>query len=666
MSGKGGRQTTGRLRLFGAFDLQADDGRSIPIRGRRGRAIIAYLYLLPNHKESRDRLADLLWTDRADAQARASLRQCMFDIRKDLSQYKLDLFVDDPELVCLKGADLVSEIDILVDNSANVSSSAVAAALNLIGSTRLLEGLELDGEFGDWLGRERSRIDRLIGDSVRKRLERLEALGEWDEVREIAEAYARRDSADEPVAAAGIRADAATGNTSAAHRRYLLLKDAMRRELGVDPGQAAREALGGPKSAVSAAGKIAATVSPSAPSSLAYPPLVVVAHFEEFDDQSSLRRLPSTIREEIVSGLSRFTDLRIITDPRPIDRLEVGPSEELLGAYGLGAGFRAGADGARLTVRLVRLGDGRTIWSEQFAAGGTSIVGTIDGIIAKTVGGVLPKINADLLSRPSHLPVDSTYWRYLVAREAAMTAPSFEAAGQAAQTLEALIRDHPDFALPYLPLAYLYNTDFHTMRAGAAGPDLFARALALAKRALAIDRNLAHAYTVAGWCYLRRRSWSTAKDHFEQALDRNFYHPTRVMEVAYGLLFLGDLERSEHLLNRCLLLNPTPHDGYFQDLGLLSMLNGDHDKAASYFELMAAETLWGLLYDAANAELGAFASVGKASAACDALRRVWPGERAFAMDDVIEWIASHHPFQVEETSTRFLRAVRLVFNRAAS
>ena len=55
-----------RLRLLGEFELGDRDGDSIPIPGRKAQALLAYLALTNGQRESREKLADLLWGDRPD------------------------------------------------------------------------------------------------------------------------------------------------------------------------------------------------------------------------------------------------------------------------------------------------------------------------------------------------------------------------------------------------------------------------------------------------------------------------------------------------------------------------------------------------------------------------------------------------------------------------
>ncbi|MHB8528984.1 MAG: BTAD domain-containing putative transcriptional regulator [Caulobacteraceae bacterium] len=655
------RPGAARLRLMGAFRLAGPRGKSVAIGSRRARALLAYLHFAPDQRATRERLCGLLWSDRGEAQARASLRQCLLELRDALTAAGLDLVAPGREDVALRAGVLGSDVVDLERALSGADAGAAASALVGVGSARLLDDLEIGGLYRDWLDHTRVRLDQLIAAGVLSLLGRLEAEADWPKARRLAEAFLHRDPLDEAVVAAAIRADIALGAASAAHRRFRILQAALAKEFGVSPGAATREALtpkaNGRNPATAFARSARAAGAPTKASGDA-PPLVIVAAFEAGESSGSQAALPATLREEVLSGLSRFRDLRVITDPRPLDQVASDASAERADAYALGGSLRTSGNEGRFIVQLLRSGERHVIWSGRFALSGVNLVGTIDDIIAQVVGAVLPTIDADLVRKPSNLPADPSYQRYLLARDAALRARNFEEARSAANQLEAMVTIDRSFALPYLPLAYLYNTDFGYTRAGSSGAAERARAFDLAKSALALDRGHVHGYTVAGWCHLRRRQWVPARVHLEQALALNPFHATRVMEAAFGFIFLGEMERARGLLDRCLLLNPTPDDEFFRDLGLLEMVRRNHELADSYFDLIAHPTIWVVVYAAMNAQMAGAAFEQRAKDAAERISVIWPDETAMTTETVVAWIASHHPFQAAETEDFFLRAAR--------
>src|SRR5262245_40996484 len=88
------------LVLFGGFQARAD-GRSVDIPGRKERALLAILALLPGERRSRDKLAALLWSDRGDKQAHDSLKSAISRLKKAFDCLHPPPIVSDRENVAL-------------------------------------------------------------------------------------------------------------------------------------------------------------------------------------------------------------------------------------------------------------------------------------------------------------------------------------------------------------------------------------------------------------------------------------------------------------------------------------------------------------------------------------------------------------------------------------
>lgn len=73
-----------QLTLFGRFSLTDSNGAEIPLKSRKAKALLAYLGQSEGMARSREEIMALLWSDRAETQARGSLRQVLTGLRKDL------------------------------------------------------------------------------------------------------------------------------------------------------------------------------------------------------------------------------------------------------------------------------------------------------------------------------------------------------------------------------------------------------------------------------------------------------------------------------------------------------------------------------------------------------------------------------------------------------
>ncbi|HAW55565.1 MAG TPA: hypothetical protein DCX29_11825, partial [Hyphomonas sp.] len=69
--------------LFGSFQVATPSETPIDISNRRARTILAMLSINPGQSLSRDLVSKLIWAGRFKPQARASLRQCLHDLKRE-------------------------------------------------------------------------------------------------------------------------------------------------------------------------------------------------------------------------------------------------------------------------------------------------------------------------------------------------------------------------------------------------------------------------------------------------------------------------------------------------------------------------------------------------------------------------------------------------------
>src|SRR5262249_6337062 len=157
------RPRRAQLPLLGGFGLQAANGRMAIPAGRKVRALLACLALSPGQAWPREKLMALLWGDRGDEQARASLRQALAELRRVLGEPSPvraahDAIGLDPTLL---------EVDALeFERLAKAGKWQAAAALY---RGPLLDGHGVrDGGFEDWIRVERTRLHDLAVDVLER------------------------------------------------------------------------------------------------------------------------------------------------------------------------------------------------------------------------------------------------------------------------------------------------------------------------------------------------------------------------------------------------------------------------------------------------------------------------------------------------------------------
>ncbi len=133
--------STARIRviLTGRFRLESPLGQDITPKGVKTQGLIALLATSPDLSRNRRWLEGKLWSDRGPAQASASLRQSLAELRRLLGP-DLDILLTDRQKVGLRRE--CSEID-----------------LSHSGEREFLEGIDVrDPEFETWLRDQRHRL----------------------------------------------------------------------------------------------------------------------------------------------------------------------------------------------------------------------------------------------------------------------------------------------------------------------------------------------------------------------------------------------------------------------------------------------------------------------------------------------------------------------------
>ncbi len=222
------------IALFGGFSARVGIS-PVTFPSRKARALMAFLSLPPGKRHSRDKLAALLWGDTPEAQARNSLRQCLFGIRRILATRQVGALSADGDSVALEPAAV--EVDVIaferLVTEGSTESLEGAAALY---QGPLLEGLSLrESPFEDWLMAERRRLGALASAGLARLFDRHAESGAPDRAIRAGLQLLALDPLQEAMYRALMRLHAALGERGTALRQYQACAEVLRRELGVEP-----------------------------------------------------------------------------------------------------------------------------------------------------------------------------------------------------------------------------------------------------------------------------------------------------------------------------------------------------------------------------------------------------------------------------------------------
>jgi TolB-like protein len=167
-----------RVSLFGEFALIGPQGIPITLANRRARALLAVLSVEPDRPIAREQVTKLLWSGRFEAQAKASLRQCLLELGKALEPLGQPILSVTREHIGLRSQTIRSDLGDLEGLLTNGCYEAAIAALLDIGTKPLLDQLNFGESFSVWLGACRGAISKRLKASIMLAVDQLDKAGD--------------------------------------------------------------------------------------------------------------------------------------------------------------------------------------------------------------------------------------------------------------------------------------------------------------------------------------------------------------------------------------------------------------------------------------------------------------------------------------------------------
>lgn len=402
--------------------------------------------------------------------------------------------------------------------------------------------------------------------------------------------------------------------------------------------------------------------SPTAKPARGEPALLFIPAFDDATMPPAQRHLSIVLREEIMSALARFHDIRLVSD----EETESAPVGRHYGERDYQLSVRLIHDGAavRAFARINRLTTQAIIWADNIALPEGSLGQSVEQLVRKVIAAALPRLQDDVLRTIPEQP-QGVYDQYLLNKLRMRSLDTLAEARSLAASWEALIARDPAFAQSYPPLIRLYNTDFAYTGLGATGRSERARANELAHKAVILDPTDSHLHTVKGWCHLWAGEAGLARQDLEEALELNPNNNMRLIEVATGMMFLNELDKARELLDRCNALTPLATEAAHEEEGTLHLLRGEYALASTRLGLAQRThpedgtargfTVRGELYallaaaGAGDPDLGERAARWK-----EFMAARWAAPDPPTPDALRQWVDFHNPLQDRDQRAHFL------------
>lgn len=225
------------LSLLGEFAVRTHSGHDVTPGSRKACCLLAYLALAPGLSAPRKVLAALLWSDQEEERARASLRQCLRQIRSAFSAAMDDAEID---LLLIATRSSVSLNNALVNVDAHIiEAGGVLSPERRAEQLRLWRGEALQhlecGEepFDDWVAERRNALQQQIIALLEQALQR--AANDPVEAMALAEDLLQFDPCHEGAAERIMAISLERGDRRQALQCYRTLEKAMNVHLDISP-----------------------------------------------------------------------------------------------------------------------------------------------------------------------------------------------------------------------------------------------------------------------------------------------------------------------------------------------------------------------------------------------------------------------------------------------
>jgi TolB-like protein/Flp pilus assembly protein TadD len=253
------------------------------------------------------------------------------------------------------------------------------------------------------------------------------------------------------------------------------------------------------------------------------------------------------IADAVITKLSnvKLVNVRPTSAVRNFNREDpVSAGDQLRVTTVLEGTIQESSDYIRVTVQLVSVRDGGTLWADKFDEKFTSIFAIEDSISEQVAKALALKLTAEEQAQLAKRYTENTqaYRAYLRGRyffekrtPAAMT--------KAIEYFELAIKLDPQYALAYAGLADGYSTlggyDFLPPR------DSIPKAIEASQKALSIEPKLAEAHAALGRARMFDWDWSAAEKEFKLAIDLN---PSYATARHWYAVYLRHLRRFDESL----------------------------------------------------------------------------------------------------------------------
>lgn len=542
---------------------------------RKACAILAYLLLSGRSRETRGRLAALLWSEQDEEHARGSLRQCLKDLRRLSAETGLDFLAVDKLVLGIDPGTIRSDLD---DLEQALEERKYDLALPLLAKARdgLCAGLDdCDPVFDNWLRMQSTMMtDRLVA----RLAAALETETDPRQRKSIAACILQLDPFFDDAVIETIRGVCQESGYARALAFFERYAAELKADMDLRPPPEMMQLLeslklgGGKGQPAEGQGRWQGDHDSRVPGK---PTIAIIIARRDAENE----HLQFALATELLASISRFRHWTALSTELQTSRVSYDEVRQAAG------------DHVDIGV-LIRLIDSKVpavfeITCFDFLQGGEAFTLAVPSdpsswrsAFNEVCARFSARLQIALSSARLHRISDKTPNRISAydcwldgQRLSIMWRKDTEEAAIA--RYEEAIRLDPELSSAYSSLAAVLNSRWIVVPGAPSIEQEQKRAFELAKRSVLLDPFDHRNQVNLAWSHLLARRWDLADFHFSLAHEQNSGNPATLIAFALASSFIGNHDRALELSRRCFELNPTPDAHYHGYQATIAFLAGD-------------------------------------------------------------------------------------------
>jgi TolB-like protein/DNA-binding winged helix-turn-helix (wHTH) protein/Tfp pilus assembly protein PilF len=318
-------------------------------------------------------------------------------------------------------------------------------------------------------------------------------------------------------------------------------------------------------------------------------PSIIVLPFENLSNDPKQEYLADGITEDIITDLSRLSNLLVIASNTSIKYKgrQVTPEEvgaDLNVGFVLKGSIRQLGKSVRVNVQLVNTKTGFNTWAQRYDRNLTEVFAVQDAVTRRIVEALSVKVTNQEKQRRLLRATDSLKaYDFFQEGQKLFKVSTKETHVQAREMYRKAIELDANYGRAYGAMAVTLINDYR--RGWTDTPiETLDRALVLAKKAVALDDSAPQTYWALGFVYLAHKEYDNAERAAEQAISiaPNYADGYGLLALING--YLGQSKKAIELNNKAIRYNPYYSFEYLIVYGIAYYTMGDYDAAITALE----------------------------------------------------------------------------------